>query len=87
MVCLCVGSCSVVRVCAGLWLAVYCVCVLDNETPVSARQGVLRINCIDCLDRTNAACVMMGKCALEHQVRIVWWPACRECFLFAVAII
>lgn len=35
----------------------------------SSRQfGVLRTNCIDCLDRTNAAQFLMGKCALGHQL-------------------
>ncbi|KAG0179411.1 phosphatidylinositol-3,5-bisphosphate 5-phosphatase [Apophysomyces sp. BC1021] len=34
----------------------------------SEQQGVLRTNCIDCLDRTNAAQFLMGKCALGHQL-------------------
>lgn len=34
----------------------------------SLQQGVLRTNCIDCLDRTNAAQFLMGKCALGHQL-------------------
>ncbi|OAD70259.1 hypothetical protein PHYBLDRAFT_115553 [Phycomyces blakesleeanus NRRL 1555(-)] len=32
------------------------------------QHGVLRTNCIDCLDRTNAAQFLMGKCALGHQL-------------------
>ncbi|KAI7863847.1 SacI homology domain-containing protein [Spinellus fusiger] len=32
------------------------------------QTGVLRTNCIDCLDRTNAAQFLMGKCALGHQL-------------------
>jgi hypothetical protein len=36
--------------------------------PASVQQGVLRTNCIDCLDRTNAAQFLMGKCALGHQL-------------------
>ncbi|CAG8553035.1 6267_t:CDS:10, partial [Acaulospora morrowiae] len=36
---------------------------------MSLRQnGVVRTNCIDCLDRTNAAQLMIGKCALGHQL-------------------
>ncbi|CAG8498388.1 1127_t:CDS:10 [Acaulospora colombiana] len=36
---------------------------------MSFRQnGVVRTNCIDCLDRTNAAQLIIGKCALGHQL-------------------
>ncbi|KAL8764707.1 MAG: hypothetical protein Q9209_007918 [Squamulea sp. 1 TL-2023] len=33
------------------------------------QNGVARTNCIDCLDRTNAAQFIIGKCALGHQLR------------------
>ncbi|ORZ14234.1 SacI homology domain-domain-containing protein [Absidia repens] len=44
--------------------------VTGDETcsPASIQHGVLRTNCIDCLDRTNAAQFLMGKCALGHQL-------------------
>lgn len=32
--------------------------------------GVVRTNCIDSLDRTNAAQYCVGQCALGHQVLI-----------------
>ncbi|KAJ3383720.1 phosphatidylinositol-3,5-bisphosphate 5-phosphatase [Entophlyctis sp. JEL0112] len=32
------------------------------------QTGITRTNCIDCLDRTNAAQFMIGKCALGHQL-------------------
>ncbi|CAG8525767.1 16366_t:CDS:10 [Cetraspora pellucida] len=32
------------------------------------QSGVVRTNCIDCLDRTNAAQLIIGKCALGHQL-------------------
>ncbi|CAG8595116.1 5586_t:CDS:10 [Ambispora gerdemannii] len=32
------------------------------------QNGVVRTNCIDCLDRTNAAQMMIGKVALGHQL-------------------
>lgn len=32
------------------------------------QHGVVRTNCIDCLDRTNAAQFVLGKAALAHQV-------------------
>ncbi|KAI9304518.1 SacI homology domain-containing protein [Cunninghamella echinulata] len=40
----------------------------DTKKKRSLQQGVLRTNCIDCLDRTNAAQFLMGKCALGHQL-------------------
>ncbi|KAM9666693.1 polyphosphoinositide phosphatase isoform 1-T1 [Trichechus inunguis] len=37
--------------------------------PTGRRQtGVLRTNCVDCLDRTNTAQFMVGKCALAYQL-------------------
>ncbi|ORZ38373.1 SacI homology domain-domain-containing protein [Catenaria anguillulae PL171] len=32
------------------------------------QNGVIRTNCIDCLDRTNAAAFVIGKCALGRQL-------------------
>ncbi|KAF9926567.1 phosphatidylinositol-3,5-bisphosphate 5-phosphatase [Linnemannia zychae] len=32
------------------------------------QNGVIRTNCIDCLDRTNAAQFIIAKCALGHQL-------------------
>jgi phosphatidylinositol 3,5-bisphosphate 5-phosphatase len=32
------------------------------------QSGILRTNCIDCLDRTNAAQFIIGKCAFGHQL-------------------
>jgi len=37
----------------------------------SRRQvGVTRVNCVDCLDRTNTAQFALGRCALAYQVII-----------------
>lgn len=42
----------------------------DSEDGLSQVQnGVARTNCIDCLDRTNAAQFVIGKRALGHQLR------------------
>ena len=38
----------------------------DNKAKV--QNGVARTNCIDCLDRTNAAQFVIGKLALGHQL-------------------
>ncbi|CAL9148470.1 unnamed protein product [Musa hybrid cultivar] len=37
-------------------------------TPQRRQKGVLRTNCIDCLDRTNAAQIAYGLTALGHQL-------------------
>lgn len=36
--------------------------------PLRLQQGICRTNCIDCLDRTNAAQFSIGKKALGHQL-------------------
>jgi len=40
----------------------------NPEKPPSMQNGVCRTNCIDCLDRTNAAQFVVGKRALGHQL-------------------
>ncbi|KAJ3056503.1 phosphatidylinositol-3,5-bisphosphate 5-phosphatase [Rhizophlyctis rosea] len=47
--------------------------VLGEDTEVNRilgrrQNGVVRTNCIDCLDRTNAAQFVIGKCALGYQL-------------------
>ncbi|KAK5998146.1 Polyphosphoinositide phosphatase [Cladobotryum mycophilum] len=37
-------------------------------SPMTAQNGIARTNCIDCLDRTNAAQFVIGKRALGHQL-------------------
>lgn len=45
-----------------------------GENPTSSRKsillqnGVARVNCVDCLDRTNAAQFVIGKAAFGHQL-------------------
>lgn len=39
-----------------------------HTTPSSVQNGIARTNCIDCLDRTNAAQFVIGKRALGHQL-------------------
>ena len=35
---------------------------------INTQKGIARTNCIDCLDRTNAAQFVIGKRALGHQL-------------------
>jgi len=34
------------------------------------QTGVVRVNCVDCLDRTNTAMFAVAKCALGYQVEL-----------------
>ncbi|XP_076946545.1 phosphoinositide phosphatase SAC3-like [Bidens hawaiensis] len=43
-------------------------CVEDKHCAAMFQQGVLRTNCIDCLDRTNVAQYAYGLSALGHQL-------------------
>lgn len=36
----------------------------------SVQTGIIRVNCVDCLDRTNTAQFALGKCALAYQVTL-----------------
>jgi len=40
----------------------------DIESGLQLQNGIARTNCIDCLDRTNAAQFVVGKRALGHQL-------------------
>ena len=41
---------------------------VDEQSGLRVQNGVARTNCIDCLDRTNAAQFVVGKRALGHQL-------------------
>ncbi|KAK9455425.1 SacI homology domain-containing protein [Dipodascopsis uninucleata] len=40
----------------------------NGSDPISLQSGICRTNCIDCLDRTNAAQFVIGKRALGYQL-------------------
>lgn len=40
----------------------------EQSASMKIQNGVARTNCIDCLDRTNAAQFVIGKRALGHQL-------------------
>ncbi|KAH6566464.1 hypothetical protein BASA60_009485 [Batrachochytrium salamandrivorans] len=42
--------------------------VVEHRTTSMYQHGILRTNCVDCLDRTNAAQFVVGKCALGYQL-------------------
>lgn len=39
-----------------------------DPTETTYQTGLVRVNCVDCLDRTNTAQFAIGKCALAHQL-------------------
>ncbi|EDQ91384.1 uncharacterized protein MONBRDRAFT_15000, partial [Monosiga brevicollis MX1] len=42
--------------------------VAEADAGLDSGHGVVRVNCVDCLDRTNTAQFMIGLCALRHQL-------------------
>lgn len=52
--------------------------VIGKQLPVGqAQTGIIRVNCVDCLDRTNTAQFALGKCALGYQLcalGLLEWP-------------
>ncbi|CAL4085307.1 unnamed protein product [Meganyctiphanes norvegica] len=43
-------------------------CWVDREGTICRQNGVFRINCIDCLDRTNVVQTAFAKSVLENQI-------------------
>ena len=46
-------------------------CWVDDSGLICEQQGVFRVNCLDCLDRTNIVQSSIGRIVLEVQVRFV----------------
>jgi hypothetical protein len=44
-------------------------CWLDNEGIICEQRGVFRVNCIDCLDRTNIVMTAIARQVMDTQVR------------------
>ena len=42
-------------------------CWRDKQGPIFLQKGVFRVNCIDCLDRTNVVQTALGKAVIEIQ--------------------
>ncbi|XP_016841038.1 phosphatidylinositide phosphatase SAC2 isoform X1 [Nasonia vitripennis] len=42
-------------------------CWHDKQGPICMQKGVFRVNCIDCLDRTNVVQTALGKAVMEIQ--------------------
>jgi hypothetical protein len=55
--------------------------VARREKPL-LQQGILRVNCVDCLDRTNAAQFAIAKRAFGHQLYALGFLA-TPCLPFA----
>lgn len=46
----------------------YCSRFASGEYIGRGQRGIVRVNCVDCLDRTNTAQFIVGKCALGYQL-------------------
>ena len=46
----------------------FCRITDPSNDPILLQHGIVRVNCVDCLDRTNAAQFVLGKVALAHQL-------------------
>lgn len=42
-------------------------CWRDKQGTICSQKGVFRVNCIDCLDRTNVVQTALGKAVMEMQ--------------------
>lgn len=43
-------------------------CWLDTDGLICEQRGVFRINCVDCLDRTNIVMTAIAKAVMDIQV-------------------
>lgn len=50
----------------------------NGQEQTKMQNGVARTNCIDCLDRTNAAQFVIGKLALGHQLHALGVTNCAS---------
>lgn len=53
----------------GDTLAEFGYATVKDNTPLHSQTGILRTNCMDCLDRTGVAQCAFGQWALEHQLQ------------------
>ena len=67
----------------------------NHENESNKQTGIVRTNCVDCLDRTNTAQFVIAKVALglqlhalgyigmvSHKVSIVFWPKALKLIIF-----
>lgn len=50
-------------------LSVYFSVRVDQDGVICQQEGVFRVNCMDCLDRTNVVQAAVARVVMEHQVR------------------
>lgn len=48
--------------------------LVNDEEMVCEQDGVFRINCVDCLDRTNIVMTAVAKAVMDIQVSVVLLP-------------
>lgn len=45
---------------------------VDQAGVICKQEGIFRVNCMDCLDRTNVVQAAIARVVMEHQV--TWSP-------------
>lgn len=53
-------------------------CWIDNDGVICEQRGVFRINCVDCLDRTNIVMTAIAKAVMDIQVYINAHLSCMD---------
>lgn len=48
-------------------------CWVDSDGLICEQRGVFRINCIDCLDRTNIVMTAIAKAVMDIQVYLFYF--------------
>lgn len=43
---------------------------VDQAGVICKQEGIFRVNCMDCLDRTNVVQAAVARVVMEHQVRL-----------------
>ena len=53
---------------------------VDQAGVICKQEGIFRVNCMDCLDRTNVVQAAIARVVMEQQV--IWSPLdCKYSFL------
>lgn len=57
-------------------------CVLfvrvDQAGVICKQEGIFRVNCMDCLDRTNVVQAAVARVVMEQQVGSFYLSGCRQ---------
>lgn len=55
---------------------------VDQAGVICKQEGFFRVNCVDCLDRTNVVQAAIARAVMEQQVRCDFFYLCMLMLLF-----